>query len=79
MSVFKVLVFVLEDTIKITRHRLKQFALLCTGTVMFLLQNAGLNDSANWPSLNKANNKVIVVVAGIINMSLTSITSCNAL
>jgi len=31
-----------------------------------MLQHAGLNDSANWPSLNKANNKVIVVVVVIL-------------
>jgi len=35
-----------------------------------LLQNAGLNDSANWPSLNKATDKdkVIVVVAAFNNL-----------
>jgi len=43
----------------------------CIDLVFYLLlQNAGLNDSANWPSLNKATDKdkVIVVVAAFNNL-----------
>ena len=34
--------------------------------VTFVLQNTSLNDSANWPSLNKAVDKVSVVVIFIV-------------
>jgi len=34
--------------------------------VCLLLQNAGLNDSANWPSLNKAADKVRVIIVVVL-------------
>jgi len=47
-------------------ERLKVFAI----TVCLCLQTAGLNDSANWPSLNKASDKVVVIFGLITTTQL---------